>query len=406
MSTLTPLELASGLVLGSEPRTRPRPGAMDPRAAMEGALLEPLRGGPCLVSFSGGRDSSAVLALAAAVARREGLPLPIPATLRFPGAQDALETEWQEQVVTHLGLDDWIRLELTHELDCVGPVATRCLKRHGVLWPANAHFHAPLFAEARGGSFLTGIGGDELLGASRWLHARRVLAGAAAPRPHDALALALALAPPRLRRLVTRRRIRSTPFPWLRAQTAEELRRQLADDEAAEPFGWREGILFSARHRYLHVGTRSLALLAADEKVALTHPFLAPPFVAALAALPRAERFDSRRDAMDAIFGDLLPEPVRSRPTKASFDEAFWHEHSRELVRRWNGEGVDTRLVDPDRLRAEWESDAPDPRTYTLLQSVKVALDLGPSAGERGEQQLARLVEAAPAARPAKLEAG
>ena len=405
MSALSPLEVASGLVFGTVANIDAPTRGSDPRAAMEQALVEPLRRGPCLVSFSGGRDSSAVLAVAASVARREGLALPIPATLRFPAAEDSVESEWQESVVAHLGLSDWIRLELTDELDCVGPVASASLARHGLLWPSNAHFHAPLFAEARGGSFLTGIGGDELLGSSRWLHARSVLAGRVRPRPRDVLALGLALAPPRLRRIATRRRMRA-PFPWLRPHAAAEIERQLADDEAASPFRWGAGIRHAAGQRYLHVGTSNLALLAADEDVRLAHPFLDRGFVAALAALPRAKRFHRRRDAMDVLFGDVLPETVRWRPTKASFDGAFWHEHSRELVCRWSGEGVDTRLVDVELLREQWASDAPDPRTYTLLQSVKVALDLRPSAGERGEQAVARLVEAAPASRAAELPAG
>ena len=138
----------------------------------------------------------------------------------------------------------------------------------------------------------------------------------------------------------------------------------------------------------------------------LVHPFLEPGFVSALATLPRANRFDSRRGAMDAIFGDVLPADVRSRRTKASFDGAFWHEHSRDLVARWDGEGVDPTLVDVERLRAQWESGAPDPRTYTLLQSVKLALDLPASAGENVEQPASRLVEAIPATRPAELPAG
>jgi hypothetical protein len=87
---LSPLEVASGLVLDPR-RSRARLPSVrqgtTPRAALEAAVLPALRRSPCLVSFSGGRDSSAVLAVAASVARREGLPLPIPATNRFPGAR-------------------------------------------------------------------------------------------------------------------------------------------------------------------------------------------------------------------------------------------------------------------------------------------------------------------------------
>ncbi|HZC13844.1 MAG TPA: hypothetical protein VE270_07480, partial [Thermoleophilaceae bacterium] len=68
------------------------------RAAFEdvvrGALQRPL----CVVSFSGGRDSSAVLALAMHVARCDGLPLPIPLTMRFPRYARTNEDEWRELV--------------------------------------------------------------------------------------------------------------------------------------------------------------------------------------------------------------------------------------------------------------------------------------------------------------------
>src|SRR4051812_49796263 len=30
--------------------------------------------------------------------------------------------------------EDWLRRDLTDELDCVGPVARRVLRRHGILW--------------------------------------------------------------------------------------------------------------------------------------------------------------------------------------------------------------------------------------------------------------------------------
>ena len=112
--------------------------------ALESAVLRVLQRPPCAVSFSGGRDSSAVLALATHLARREGLPLPIPATNRFPAVESSNETEWQERVVTHLGLDEWVRLEHDDELDCVGSIAQETLGRHGLLWPFNAHFHVPL----------------------------------------------------------------------------------------------------------------------------------------------------------------------------------------------------------------------------------------------------------------------
>ena len=76
---LSPLEVASGLVFGLLPAAEAAPAAgppEDPLEALEAAVRPALERSPCVVSFSGGRDSSAVLAVATQVARREGLPLP------------------------------------------------------------------------------------------------------------------------------------------------------------------------------------------------------------------------------------------------------------------------------------------------------------------------------------------
>src|SRR5690242_13957500 len=131
------------MVFGTPRRPPPLPPAGDPRAALETAVRRARGTGPCFVSFSGGRDSSVVLAAAARAARRDGVEPPIPVTARFTDAPDAEESAWQERVVRHVGARDWIRLEFGDELDAVGPYAQAVLMRHGVLWPFNAHFHTP-----------------------------------------------------------------------------------------------------------------------------------------------------------------------------------------------------------------------------------------------------------------------
>ncbi len=153
---LSALEAAAGVVLGSDSAVALPRSNCSPLEALERRILPALERPPCLVSFSGGRDSSAVLAVAARLARRNGLPAPVPATLRFRGAERSAEDEWQEHVVAHVEVADWVRIEAEHELDCLGPVATQALRRHGLLWPPNAHFHVPLLQAAGGGSLLTG----------------------------------------------------------------------------------------------------------------------------------------------------------------------------------------------------------------------------------------------------------
>jgi asparagine synthase (glutamine-hydrolysing) len=379
-SGLDPLEVASGLVFGLDlPAPLPDPGGTSPRQAFEAAIVRALERPPCLVSFSGGRDSSAVLAVATSIARRESLPEPIPATNRFPDAPGSDESAWQEQVVSHLGLRDWLRPEHGGELDCVGPVARAVLRRHGLLWPFNAHFHVPVFEAAAGGSVLTGVGGDETLGAPSGARALAVLGGRVRPRARDALRVGFALSPRALRRVVARRRF-VPRLPWLLPDVQRHLARTWADAAAGEPLRWAARVEHVGRLRYLRIGGASLALLARDAGTTLVHPFLDRSFAAALAHLPRRRRFVDRRGAMRELFGDVLPDAIVARRSKSHFDEAFWHDDSRKLAASWDGSGVDTSIVDEAALRDVWASPRPDARTYTLLQSVWLAGERGAAA--------------------------
>ena len=114
------MELAWGYLMGHDgtlpPPSDPR---VTPRAALELVVRRALQRPPCGVAFSGGRDSSLVLAIATHVARRDGLPDPVPITRVFPAIVEADEQEFQETVVRHLGLHDWHRVVFEDELDVV-----------------------------------------------------------------------------------------------------------------------------------------------------------------------------------------------------------------------------------------------------------------------------------------------
>jgi asparagine synthase (glutamine-hydrolysing) len=92
---------------------------------------------------------------------------------------------------------------------------------------------------------------------------------------------------------------------------------------------------------------------------------------------------------MTQLFGDLLPAAVLERRTKASFDGAFWNEPSRAFARDWDGSGIDDDVVDGAALRTEWSKDSPDPRTYTLAQSVWLRTQR--RSGHGFEQPVARV---------------
>jgi asparagine synthase (glutamine-hydrolysing) len=365
--TLSPLELAAGVVF----EHRPAPAAPDYRGTAREALVDAVRGAlqrpPCLVSFSGGRDSSTVLALATDVARREGLPLPIPITATIVGDAGSAESDWQQVVIDHLRLDEWVRVELTDELDVLGPIARDVLVRHGILWPTNLHFHVPLLERSARGSLLTGIGGDETLMKSLWAAS---FGGQRPPSAGSARWLAFALSPQWLRRAAIARRSPPPAAPWLRPGPQQAARAGLIRAAAAESARWGDHFLRLRAAPSMAVSMAGIDVLGRDHDVVVVHPLWDARFHRALAALPRRSRFRSRTEAMRALFSDLLPDELLARKGKARFDAAAWSRWSREFVERWDGSGVDTELVDPEALLVAWRADVVDPRSYALLQAT------------------------------------
>jgi len=378
---LTPLELLWGMPVGPDPDRPALAGAptyRSPRDALEAVVLRALRRPPCLVSFSGGRDSSLVLAVAADAARRHGLPLPVPATNRFPGRPETDESGWQELVVSHLGIQDWLRMDWTDELDVVGPYAQRLLRRHGILAPFNSHFHLPLVEAARGGSMLTGIGGDELFSPVSRAVAAAIVVGRRRPRRRELPAVALALAPHPLRvAVIARRRRVFRTFGWATPTARRRIAFAYAAWESRDPWRWDVALRsWWWRSRALQCNRAGKRLLGQAEDVEMIHPLCEPEVLSAAADEWGPTGPPTRRVALESVGGDLIPPSVRARSDKSWFDRVFWTNRARSVARSWNGEGVDPLIVNGAGLRREWTRDPATPFVYTLLQSVWLESDL------------------------------
>ena len=343
-------------------------------------MLEALQRRPCAVSFSGGRDSSAVLAVAVAAARRHGLDPPVPITIRWPHAPEADESRWQELVVRHLGLTEWEIVDGSRHLDSLGETATGVLRRHGLLFPPSAYMQRLLFAAARGGAVMTGLGGDQLLGEWRWQRAADVLARRAAPRPRDLAVLGNWLAPRGVSAAVTRRRA-GAGIPWLRPAARQAVADAVRAERAAEPRTWAPRVAWLGRRRALAHSRRTTALLAGDEDAICVHPLLDPRVLSALAAAGGRFGWGGRTATMRALFADLLPDAVVERAGKAGTKRAFDGPRTREFVAAWDGAGVDPAIVDPAALRRAWEpGDARSGRAELQLHAAWLAAAGAPGA--------------------------
>ena len=378
---LTPVEVAVGMPLGpgrrdaAHPDGRPVPhdggGA---RAVLESLVADALRAGPAVVSFSGGRDSSAVLAVAAHVARRDGLPLPVPVTLVYPGLGEADESSWQRAVLDHVDLAGrLVTVPVVDEERLLGERARSSLARHGLVWPAAAHANLLVESLDRGTRLLSGEGGDEVLGARRvtpWTVARahgrpqglrhlRELAGTLG-------GAALPLGP-----LAARNPWIGAP-PWLRSPARAALRRHVAG-LSRTPWRYDRATAAMVSRRVPQVLARNVQVLADERGVRWHHPLQDPRFVRALARDGGAWGFRGRTDTMRFLFADLLPDAVLSRRSKASFNGSRFGDDERDFAVGWDGSGVDDGVVDVRLLRDLWRGERPPGVTGLLLHQAWLA---------------------------------
>ena len=376
-------EVGYGFVLGHL-----RPSASfgigsSPRAAIERIVQEALEHPPCVVAFSGGRDSSAVLAVAVAVARRVGLPLPIPVTLVYPGFVEADEQQWRERVLAHVGMSGDC-VDGVEARDVLGNVGLSILKRYGPVWPAMLHGLIPLLELAAGGSLLTGEGGDEVLGAQRITPLVGSVQRRLRPTPRVMRACALTVAP----RAVRARSLRALPDlspSWLLPEADRSCRCLIVDDLTASPLRWDRAVRAQPRSRSHVLGFGSMSWLAGTYDVQLRQPFTEPRFVDAFAAAGGRWGFVSRREALEYLVGDLLPGPVLSRTSKAFFNGPTFGPQTREFIGCWTGDGLPEGFADPEALWKEWSSEQPSGGSIPLLQHAWCAANGAPlpSSGQQ-----------------------
>ena len=373
---LNALEAVAGSPLGGRARPAPRVARRghEPLAALASAIRRTLDSGPPAVAFSGGRDSSLLLAVAALVCRRAGLEPPLPITLCMPSPlAEADEHAWQERVLNHLQIPHWHRIPIGGELDLVGPYARRHLLRDGLLFPANAHSVLPMLEAAGRRYLIVGLGGDELLTPQQWRTVHDLFGRRRKPQRRDAVRLA-AGGVPRLIRSLARPSCASelADMEWLRPAARRRLDRSVRRG-FEEPVLWGAAIRHVAGRRDVVLPVRAMQHLAQAGGHRVEAPLLDPGFVGALARAGGLGGWGSRTAVMEELAGDLLPADVLRRTSKAYFNRVFFGEESRAFAAAWSGRGLDETLVDPEMLRREWLSDVPDIRTALLLQSAWLA---------------------------------
>lgn len=379
-------DIAWGWVHGRLPETQLDPvwtsglPASHPRQVLEELLLPALATPPVVLAFSGGRDSSALLAVAVDLARREGLDEPVPLTLRYPNDPDADETSWQELVVAHLKLRDWQRLVVTDQADFLGAYGCEVLRVvQRPIFPFGALVGGIEAEVARGGWLLSGEWGDFVFSRQRLSLLNAAVRKRALP-PRIWAMLAKDLAPGPVRGTVEGRAVDG--IPWLTPQSRQRLRRAIRRDVAAQPLRADRELLALGRQALYTTARQTMAAVTAAYGATRLDPYGEPRFIIALARLAGWRGFCGRADMLRRMFGDLLPESLISRTSKASFNRARLGPATRDWLRTWDGSGLDTELVRPGILRQALISQDLPFEALGLLQQAWLATQTHPSRSE------------------------
>ena len=383
LPVISVLDVAIGHPAGAIPLPpQPTGNKPHPARALRAALRPALLRTPCVVAFSGGRDSSLLLAVAADLAAREGLDPPTALTFRYPGDDAADETSWQELVVAHLrdaGLRfEWARRDIATELDNIGPLISPVLRAHGgPTFPAGLANTILLAQHAAGGCLVTGNAGDEVLGGHRATVLRAVLRrrGRGLTRTDWRHAVACA-APARVRLGLGRREsgLRQVlDTPWLRPLLRRAVLAETMRSEAARPLRWDRSVRAALASRAVVIGKRTRAQTARDYGCELVEPLGSPGFVASYADFGGRWGGINRAAGTRLLAAGLLPDAIISRRDKAYFNASRFGPVSREFARTWDGRGLDDSLVDPAELRAAWLAQVPPAATVMLLQQAWLA---------------------------------
>ena len=309
----------------------------------------------CYVEFSGGCDSSLVLAATVKACRSSGADDPIPVTFRFPGLPETDETEYQSLMVARLGLRDWVVLDdSTGAFDVLSPSAQESIRTHGVFFPGTFHNRAHVFRDLGPSALLTGEGGDEILGRRRLTDVRDA-ARAVVRRNRAARAVRQAVlsVSPRWRRVQTIERAveRGWAADWIvDTNIRRKILRTIALEDAQEPLDPRRYMAYYNSLRRMSVTDHNCRTYAQAYDVEWHAPLGDAAFTnALLGAVPRT-RYYGRSELLASFFSELLPTELLLRRDKTHFTRAFLGVHTRVFANGWNGSGL------PGGASVEWLS--------------------------------------------------
>jgi hypothetical protein len=152
----------------------------------------------------------------------------------------------------------------------------------------------------------------------------------------------------------------SPPYQtWLQPPAFKRTAELTADEEAIDSLWWDTYQRSIASRRSVMLGRLTMERLCETANTRFAAPFQEEAFLSSLGRWGGRLGWGNRTSVMTGLFDSVLPGPILSRKSKATFGGVFWGPESRRFAQEWTGDGFLPGVVDAEALRRAWLEPTP-----------------------------------------------
>ena len=159
-------------------------------------------------------------------------------------------------------------------------------------------------------------------------------------------------------------------WPWLTVEGRTAASAVLQDENLPAPFDRAESAMRLLRSAWPERTYRYLDTLGRAAGVTIVHPFFDERFIRWTCTTAPVRAFRGRAALIEQLWPGLLPEVVRTRTSKARFNNVYFGRKSLAFARSWRGGSLRSPYLDTKVLHTAWLERDRVGRSLPLLQAA------------------------------------